>query len=537
MDLIVVGGGIAGLYTIYKLLHTNKTNNIREILLLESSSRLGGRIHTIHNKSQTYEGGGARFSNHHVKLMELIKEFNLEDKLFPLNSPKVYISSDNPSVQIPITNQSDKALVQLTSMIRKAKITEEELVSMTFYEVANRISPELTQEFLKYYPYYSEVYVMNARDALISLNRDFTNKTQYYILAGGLEQIVKKIVDFIKKHSSNVKIKIKLNSKVTNINILEKSSGEGFLVEYENKNKKSNIESYKLVLALTSNALLSIPFMKKQDFTPLLKLVSSQPLFRIYAKYTKSWIPNHIITNTELNYIIPYNNEGLIMISYTDGPETEIWYKYYLESKAKLIEMLHKKLKEIMPDVTIPKLEWIDACPHWTDGCHYWIPRKTMIDSNELENKIRHPINNMWIVGEAYSNYQAWVEGSLDTSMKAVNEINNINMEPITKSIKLTKISRISSSPKKTIKSSNSNSNSKTSYTMEEVAKHNKKSDAWLVINNMVYDVTNWIPDHPGGMIIMKGVGMDATELFKKVGHDSYAKNKLKTFKIGKLKL
>jgi cytochrome b involved in lipid metabolism len=70
---------------------------------------------------------------------------------------------------------------------------------------------------------------------------------------------------------------------------------------------------------------------------------------------------------------------------------------------------------------------------------------------------------------------------------------------------------------------------------MEEVAKHNTKNDAWLVINKVVYDVTEWIPHHPGGMIIMKGVGTDATELFKKVGHSSFAKNKLKTFKIGKL--
>jgi cytochrome b involved in lipid metabolism len=38
---------------------------------------------------------------------------------------------------------------------------------------------------------------------------------------------------------------------------------------------------------------------------------------------------------------------------------------------------------------------------------------------------------------------------------------------------------------------------------------------------------------HPGGMIIMKGVGKDATELFNNIGHDNYAKNKLKTFQIG----
>ena len=46
-----------------------------KILLLEQSSRLGGRIYTIKNKSQLYESGGARFSNQHHLLMELIKEF------------------------------------------------------------------------------------------------------------------------------------------------------------------------------------------------------------------------------------------------------------------------------------------------------------------------------------------------------------------------------------------------------------------------------------------------------------------------------
>jgi cytochrome b involved in lipid metabolism len=45
--------------------------------------------------------------------------------------------------------------------------------------------------------------------------------------------------------------------------------------------------------------------------------------------------------------------------------------------------------------------------------------------------------------------------------------------------------------------------------------------------------VTTWIPNHPGGKIIMKGVGKDATDLFNQIGHDLYAKNKLKTFQIG----
>lgn len=30
-------------------------------------------------------------------------------------------------------------------------------------------------------------------------------------------------------------------------------------------------------------------------------------------------------------------------------------------------------------------------------------------------------------------------------------------------------------------------------YTVEEVAKHNKKDDAWLIYNNQVVDVSKWV--------------------------------------------
>ena len=49
---------------------------------------------------------------------------------------------------------------------------------------------------------------------------------------------------------------------------------------------------------------------------------------------------------------------------------------------------------------------------------------------------------------------------------------------------------------------------------MKEVKKHNKKSDGWLVIDGMVLDVTKWIDIHPGGPIILNGLGKDATKLF-----------------------
>merc|ERR1711977_656776 len=50
-------------------------------------------------------------------------------------------------------------------------------------------------------------------------------------------------------------------------------------------------------------------------------------------------------------------------------------------------------------------------------------------------------------------------------------------------------------------------------YSMEEVAKHNKKEDLWVVVKGVVMDVSDWLDEHPGGpQAIMNFMGRDATE-------------------------
>lgn len=50
---------------------------------------------------------------------------------------------------------------------------------------------------------------------------------------------------------------------------------------------------------------------------------------------------------------------------------------------------------------------------------------------------------------------------------------------------------------------------------LEEVQKHNTEKDCWVIVNNEVLNVTNFLKDHPGGAsaIIAYG-GKDATENF-----------------------
>merc|ERR1712186_211907 len=53
------------------------------------------------------------------------------------------------------------------------------------------------------------------------------------------------------------------------------------------------------------------------------------------------------------------------------------------------------------------------------------------------------------------------------------------------------------------------------SVSESEVAKHASDSDCWVIVGDDVYDVTKFLPDHPGRKkAIMLFAGKDATEEF-----------------------
>ena len=53
---------------------------------------------------------------------------------------------------------------------------------------------------------------------------------------------------------------------------------------------------------------------------------------------------------------------------------------------------------------------------------------------------------------------------------------------------------------------------------MTEVAKHNSKTDCWVVVDGQVLDVTSFLSEHPGGeLAILTFAGKDATEEFNMI--------------------
>lgn len=51
-------------------------------------------------------------------------------------------------------------------------------------------------------------------------------------------------------------------------------------------------------------------------------------------------------------------------------------------------------------------------------------------------------------------------------------------------------------------------------YTLREVAQHNTPSDCWVIVHGNVYNVTEYVPRHPGGAMIYVKAGGDCSQLF-----------------------
>lgn len=73
--------------------------------------------------------------------------------------------------------------------------------------------------------------------------------------------------------------------------------------------------------------------------------------------------------------------------------------------------------------------------------------------------------------------------------------------------------------------------------TMTVVAQHSSRTDCWSAINGSVYDLTSWIPKHPGGEgAIVQLCGKDGSAKFNgQHGGDSGKAKILTGFKVGVL--
>ena len=508
-DIVIVGGGISGLYLADKL-----KSKFKDVTLFEKKDLLGGRVKTITHNKDIYEAGAARFHKNHTLLIELIKKFKLEKKMIELPSKWSVIPQHNKGINFKDVHKLIKYLVK-----KSKKYTKEELRKITVEDLCNK---ELGSNHTKYlfdnYPYYSELSVLNCENAINMLDNDLSEENTFYVLAGGLTQIINNLEKSFKKNNGKIFLEHSLEDikydKISRI----------FTLTFNNLGKEKIIKTNKLICALDKTSLDKINFLNKN--IKYLNSLQCQPLLRIYQKYPvkngKSWFSDlgKVVTpfnKNKLKFFIPINPEkGLVMTTYTDGKYTDYWYDKIKDGTHEVEVM--KEVRKLFKNIKIPDPNYTKV-HYWINGACYWKKGK---DSIKINKKMIKPLDiNLYICGDSFSLRQAWQEGALETSNQVYNKI---ILQKKTIKIKKHKGGKKSQKLK--------------SITKEELSKAKKKY--WIAIDGIVYDVKPWLKDHPGGSAILKShSGKDATQMFRNFHSFNPSKILVKSMKkvekVGKL--
>lgn len=73
-------------------------------------------------------------------------------------------------------------------------------------------------------------------------------------------------------------------------------------------------------------------------------------------------------------------------------------------------------------------------------------------------------------------------------------------------------------------------------FKRKDLEARNHRQNANIIIDNVVYDITEFLDDHPGGVdVLLNNAGKDASECFHEVGHSEIALDWRKQFVIGEV--
>jgi protoporphyrinogen oxidase len=419
-DIIIVGGGIAGLHMARKCVKDGA-----KVLILEKEPRLGGRIQTKYKQGPEhdlqYECGPARVSKHHHRALNLINEFKLNtSKIGPFKKHR-HVNSNDGSVILKkdITSELIQKIVK-----ESTKFTKKYLQSIPFHILCNKIlGNEKTTDLQHMFGYDAEFTHCNAYDAIRMFKRDFQETGTYFVLVNGLSELIGALENDIKKSGlatfvNNCTVtKFEYNKMTNKGSIYSKGSGSG-------KTYTGRI----IIWAIPKKPLSQIigwNLIQKKLFDS----VSPVSLHRIFCQFPhntsspseSNWMINvdRTTTNDAIRQFIPLSKErAFAQVSYSDSYYADFWKHYANISKAALSKELLIHLRIVFPEInniTAPK--FIDS-EYWPEGVHMWKPGA---NSDELSKKIQHigagvsPVP-MYIIGEAYSMHQCWIEGSLETT-------------------------------------------------------------------------------------------------------------------------
>lgn len=402
-DIIIIGGGIAGLYSAYKI---RKLEPSTKILVLEANDHLGGRAgnYDFHGESIAI-GAGVGRKKKDVLLLKLLKELDLPYHDFIANSQ--YSKTIEPGCK-----------VKEMFLYLKREYDVEKDKAKTFKQYAR---PKLDEKYYKdAYDYfiacsgYTDYENESAYDTLHYYGFD-DNYSSWPGMGLSWKQFIGTLALRIGSQQIRKSCYVKQIKKLT-------TYGNSYEIVCD---PNSTFLCKRIILATTIESVRKL-LLDKQIY----KQIKGQPFLRMYGKFSKESIPimakyckMTTVVPGPLHKIIPINSEkGIYMIVYTDNKDAEI-LKKHKENTSKNREVLCRLL-EIALEITSNSLELEDMVDfYWDVGTHYYTPLKGGYKNRkEFCYYAQKPEENIRVVGEMISMKQGWAEGALESVESVIDK-------------------------------------------------------------------------------------------------------------------
>ena len=388
MKILVVGGGLAGLYVAKKLSSLNGGGGGEETpVVLEARPYTGGRIRTVQDEvtGVLYESGPWRVAATHTRVRKLAEELGVT--LRPLQTPTPHYG-ETPNDPIAGLSTWDVHALHTRDPLQADKVD----LSTSYADETHSASGSA--------PYN-------------------TDTKTYYVAPQGLDQLPKRMQVGLDVRYDHRVVDVVRNDKQTKyeVTIVARKQANDFVT-----------------LTMTCDVLfVCVPPHACREWTifrnharSVMHAVEMGELHHIYVQDER--FPRHhhsLHPHSLLSQVVSsqYEASSYFQASYTAGRLARFWQHLKLQSPGGFFALLKDELRRTLG---FRMTEDADVqSHHWPMAYHRW---RTVPDF-DLKRAVKFAVEpnpsslpRVYLAGEAFSSHQAWMEGALETAELALQK-------------------------------------------------------------------------------------------------------------------
>lgn len=470
LDVLVVGGGVSGCYSAWRLAAANPGSRIE---VHERSERIGGRLWSVKPQGmqqQVAELGGMRIASNQTPLLSLVKELGLTTDPYPATKPNdIYylrgirsraselVASSKYGYRVrkdlegktmnelfdmvvkQATGKLDWTRDEMQSMVNKVRFDGELLHNLPYRLVFNKVlGYEGTRMLLE-----SMGYGRPNTNAAIFLKEAVLDLfiKGYSHVRGGYQKVPLGLADRARKQG----VKFKFGQEMIDLRV----DGDVTEVAFRSADGQEHTrKARKVILTLPTSAYGLLPdscaLRGKNSLTRMLDNLLPVPATKIYVNFPRQWWKDlgiqsgRSITDIPVRqvfYLEDPSGRGLSLSPYAAGTNDSGYWSPLLPDghKADGDSLIAKTIRgqlNQMHGMDIPKPSEVLYRTFQGGQVGYgWNMWRPGVEPTKYSKAARQPIpgKNVYCVGQATSIVQGWVMDTLSTTESVLR--NNFGLD------------------------------------------------------------------------------------------------------------